>query len=71
MEHCDFFESKILIKVMRSLTDVNSYDKFKDDMEADMDKYLSSYVITLKTAILIAEGIFDNYVNDCIFSGIL
>ena len=32
MEHSHFFESKILIEVMRSLTDVNVYDE-EDDME--------------------------------------
>ena len=26
MEHCHFFESKILIKVMQKLTDVNVYE---------------------------------------------
>ena len=35
MEHCHFFESKMLIEVMRSLKDVNIYDK-EDDMEADI-----------------------------------
>jgi len=35
MEHCHSFESKILIEVMRSLKDVNIYDK-EDDMEADI-----------------------------------
>ena len=70
MEHCHFFESKILIEVMQSLTDVNIYDK-EGDMEADIGKYLSFFIVTLKTAILIAEGIFDHYVNDCIFQEIL
>ena len=49
IEHCHFFESKILSEVMRSSTDVSSYDK--DDKEADIGKYLSSCVVTLKTAI--------------------
>ena len=43
----------------------------ENDMKADIGKYLSFCVVTLKTAILIAEGMFDHCVNDCIFSEIL
>ena len=50
LEHCHFFESKILIKVMQSLTDVNIYDK-EDDMEADIRKHLRLCVVVLKTVI--------------------
>ena len=55
---------------MRSFTDVHSYDD-DDDLEADIGKYLSFCVVTLKTVILIAEGIFDHSVNNCMFSEIL
>ena len=47
MEHCHFFESKILIEVMRALTDVNIYDE-EDDMEANIGKYSSFCVFVLK-----------------------
>ena len=40
-------------------------------MEADISKYISFCIVTLKPAILIAEGIFDHSVNDCIFQEIL
>ena len=35
MEHCYFFNSKILIEVMRSLDDVNAYTENENDVEAD------------------------------------
>ena len=41
MEPCHFFESKMLIEVMRSLSDVNVPDK--DDVEADIGKYKLLY----------------------------
>ena len=41
------------------------------DVEADISKYISFCIIALKTAILIADGIFGHYVNDCIFQDIL
>ena len=46
MEHCHFSKAKMLIEVIQSLTDVNSYDK--DDMEADFGKYLSFCIVNLR-----------------------
>ena len=54
MEHCHYFNSKILIEVMQSLTDVNADDE--EDVEEDISRYIGFCVITLKTAILILEG---------------
>ena len=54
---------------MRSLTDVNA--DVKDDVEAEIGKYLSFCLVTLKTAILIIEGSLDHSANDCIFQEIL
>jgi len=55
---------------MRSLCDVNTYAENEEAVEY-ISKYISFCIIALKTAILIAEGIFDHYVNDCIFQEIL
>ena len=55
---------------MISLTDVNGYDK-EDDMEADISKNFSFCNVVLKTAVVIAEVIFDHYVNNCFFPQIL
>ena len=48
MEHCHFFNSKILIKVMRSLPDVNTDADNEEDMEEDISRYIGFCVITLK-----------------------
>ena len=67
MEHCRFFNSKMLCEVMRSLTDTHIYaENKKNDAEADISKYISFCIITLTTAILLTEGVFDHYVNNCI-----
>ena len=71
MEQCHFFPSKILIEVMRSTTDVNTDADNEDDMEEDISRYIGFCAITLKTAILIADGIFSHYVNNSIFQDIL
>ena len=73
MEHCHFFNSKSfkVIEVMRSSTHVGTYAENEEDIEADISKYISFCNITLQTAILIAEGIFDHYVNDYLFQEIL
>ena len=71
MEYCHFFNSKILTEVVPSLADINSYAENEEDVEADISKCISFCTITVKTAIRIAEGIFDHYVNDCIFQEIL
>ena len=36
MEHCHFFNSKILIEVMQSLADVNAYEENENNVEADI-----------------------------------
>ena len=71
METCHFLNSKILIEVMHSLTDVYTYTENEDDVEADISKYKSFGIVTLKTAILIAEVIFNHHMKDCIFQEIL
>ena len=43
----------------------------ENDVEADIGKYIRFCIVTLKSTILIAEGIFDHYVNFCIFQEIL
>ena len=69
MEHCHYFNSKILIEVMQSLTDVNADDE--EDVEEDISRYIGFCVTTLKTTILVANAIFSHDVNDCIFQEIL
>ena len=50
----------------------NTYaENKKNDAEADMSKYISFCIVTLKTAILLTEGVFDHHVNNCIFQEIL
>ena len=49
----------------------HAYAENEDDVEADISKYIRFCVVTLKAAILIAEGIFDHNVNNCIFQDIL
>ena len=71
MEHYHFFNSKILIEVMQSLADGNAYAENADAVEADISKYKSFWIVTLKTAKLITEGISNHYVSDCIFPEIL
>ena len=56
---------------MQSLTDVNAYADNEEDVEEVISRYIGFCVITLKTAILIANGIFSHDVNDCIFQEIL
>ena len=54
MEHCRFFNSKMLCEVMRSLTDTHIYaENKKNDVEADISKYISFCIVTLKTAMLL------------------
>ena len=69
MEHCRFFHSKMFFEVMHSFTDTNTYaqNKKKNDAEADISKYISFCIVALKSAILLTEGVFDHYVNNCIF----
>ena len=43
----------------------------KKDAEADISKYISFCIVALKTAILLTEGVFDHFVNNCIFEEIL
>ena len=50
----------------------NTYaENKKNDAEADISKYISFCIVTLKTAILLTEGVFDHHVNNCIFQEIL
>jgi len=61
----------MLCEVMRSLTDTHIYaENKKNDAEADVSKYISFCIITLRTAILLTEGVFDHCVNNCIFKEI-
>ena len=72
MEHCRFFHSNMFFEVMHSFTDTNTNaENKKNDAEVDISKYISFCIVTLKTAILLTEGVFDHHVNNCIFQEIL
>ena len=45
---------------MWSLADINAYVENEDDVEADISKNISFCILTLETAILIAESIFNH-----------
>ena len=66
MENCYSFSLEILLEVMRSVGDIPVEADLKGDNEAETCTHIS-FCIILKTTILIADKIFDHYVNDCIF----
>ena len=68
MENCHFFNSKIM--PMQKM-DVHAAAENGEDVAADISKYISFCIVTLKTSSLIAEGIFEHYVNNRIFQEIL
>ena len=51
--------------------DVNVHSDIEDDKQTEISKCISFCTVVLKTAVLIADSIFDHYVNDCIFLGFL